>query len=122
MLHMLQRLYTYVACVCSKCFICFFRHTLQVCLFECCIYFAMAFQAFLGVFRSVSDVSVSTFLNVCYKCFIWMLQKQIECCISLLAFCCLVSVSPPLLDAGDVRTTMARVGRAVWMVRVIRAA
>jgi len=32
------------------------------------------------------------------------------CCISLLDFCSLASVSPPLLDAGDVPATWARVG------------
>jgi hypothetical protein len=38
-----------------------------------------------------------------------MFRKQIKCCISLLTFCCLASVSP-LLDAGDVRATWACVG------------
>ena len=37
-------------------------------------------------------------------------ENVIECCISLLVFCYQVSVSPPLLNAGDVRMTWARVG------------
>ena len=73
---MLQWLYMYVASFCSQCFICFSRHMLQVCLFECCICFTHMLQVFyldvayvfsmflsvLGVFASVSDA--------CFKCFI----------------------------------------------------
>jgi hypothetical protein len=39
-----------------------------------------------------------------------MFQKCIGCCIFLLAFYCLASVSPSLLDAGDFRVTWAHVG------------
>jgi hypothetical protein len=60
-------LHTYVPNVRSKCFICFFRHMLQVCLSGCCIcfthmlqvfyldvaYVCNGFQALLGVFASV---------------------------------------------------------------------
>jgi hypothetical protein len=44
--HMLQWLYTYVASFCFQCFICFCRHMLQVCLFECCIYFIHMLELF----------------------------------------------------------------------------
>jgi hypothetical protein len=44
---MLQRLYTYVANICPHCFICFFRHMLQVCLSGSCICFTHMLQMFL---------------------------------------------------------------------------
>jgi hypothetical protein len=72
----LQWLYTYVAGFYSQCFIYYFRHTLQVCLFDipyvshicckyfsgCCVCFYNRFKYFSGVFTNVSDV--------CFKCFI----------------------------------------------------
>jgi hypothetical protein len=76
-LHMLQWLYTYVASVYFKCFICFFRRMLQVFYLDvayvshiclqvflegCCICFAMAFQVFLDVFTSVSDTYFKYFI------------------------------------------------------------
>ena len=121
---MLQWLYTYVASVCSKCFIYFFRrmfasvfiwmlhvfHTYVTCILSgCCIYFAMVFQVFLQVFQ-MYVANVSTVLNLCCKYFIQMFRKQIGCCIFLLVFLLLAQVSPPLLDAGDVRAAWARVG------------
>jgi hypothetical protein len=45
-LYMLQWLYTYVTSVYSKCFICFFKRKLQVCLSGCCIYFTHMLQVF----------------------------------------------------------------------------
>ena len=76
---MLQWLYTYVASVCFKCFVyfsdicckCFYQDVdyvshicLQVFLSRCYIYFAIAFQVFLGIFASV--------LDACFKCFIFL--------------------------------------------------
>ena len=75
MLHMLQWLYTYVASVRSKCFICFFRSILQVCIFGCCICFTHMLQEYV---RNVSVVLVLC-CNRCFhvascNCFIWMLH------------------------------------------------
>ena len=39
--------YTYVGSFCSQSFACFFRHMLQVCLFECCICFTHMLQVFI---------------------------------------------------------------------------
>jgi hypothetical protein len=70
-LHMLQSLYTYVANVCPQCFICFFRHMLQVCFiqmlhmfhtyvasvsFGCCVCFAMDTHVFFWCFRRMLQV------------------------------------------------------------------
>jgi hypothetical protein len=115
-LHMLQWLYPYVANVRSQCFICFFRRTLQVCLSRCCICFTHMlqvfylnvayvlqwfFKCFIHVFfckcfrRMFHTFHLSS--DVCCKCCILMFQKQIRCCMSLLAFCFLALVSPPRL-------------------------
>jgi hypothetical protein len=63
---MLQWLYTYVANVCSKCFIYFFRHMLQACLFGCCMYFIWMLHIFYNCFSSV--------FRCFYKCFRRMMQ------------------------------------------------
>ena len=124
---MLQWLYTYVASFCSLSSI-FSRCMLQVCLFGCCICFthmlqvfyldvAYVLQWFLSVFRYFCKCFRCLFQvfymrsDVCCQCCIWMLQKQIGYCISLLTFCCLTLVSPlvirlalpPLLEACNVR-------------------
>jgi hypothetical protein len=65
---MLQNLNQNVAYIC-KCFKCFI-HMLQVFLSSCLHIFVMTthmFSSFFWYFASVSDI--------CYKCFIWMLQK-----------------------------------------------
>jgi hypothetical protein len=62
-LHMLQWLFTCVASVYSKCFICFFRHTLQMCLFGCCIYFTNILQMFY--------LNVEYALQRLFKCFMF---------------------------------------------------
>jgi hypothetical protein len=75
MLHMLQWLYMYVAKVCSKCFICFFRHKLQVCFLDVayvshiCLQvilhmLAMAFKCF-RCFASVLDIYCKCF--ICFR-------------------------------------------------------
>ena len=56
MLHMLQWLYTYVAIVCSKCFICF-RRILQV------FYLDVAYTCMLQVYV----LNISVILNLCCK-------------------------------------------------------
>ena len=91
---MLHAFYTYVACVLSG----------------CCIYFAMAFQAFSGVFTSVS--------NVCCKCFnyfriyvanvLTIFERRFHLDVSKIDR--MLRLSPRLTlarlsDAGDVRTT-----------------
>ena len=91
---MLQWLYTYVANVCSKCFICLFRRNLQVfylnvtyvsrICYKCFIWrlhmLAMTFKYFLGVLQvfQMYVASVLSVPDVCCKCFIWMMQKQMS--------------------------------------------
>jgi hypothetical protein len=71
---MLQWLYTYVASICSKCFICFqtyvgnvfiwmlymFTHMLQVFYLDVAHAFAMTFQVFFHVFLHVFHMHVSS--------------------------------------------------------------
>jgi hypothetical protein len=57
MLYMLQWLYTYVAKVCSRCFIRVFEWMLQICLSRCCVYF----------------IHVSSVSEACFKCLICLL-------------------------------------------------
>jgi hypothetical protein len=80
---MLQWLYTYVASVCSKCFL-LFKYMLQVCLSVCCICFTHTLQVFyldvayvfqwsfkcFQVFWQVFQTYVSSVSNTCFKCFI----------------------------------------------------
>jgi hypothetical protein len=66
MLHMLQRLYMNVARVCSKYFI-YFRHILQV------LYLDIAYVEMAKL--QVYVLNVSCVSNVCYNCFILVLQK-----------------------------------------------
>jgi hypothetical protein len=61
MLHILQWLYTYVVSDCSKCFICFFMRTLQICLFGCHICFTYMLQVFY--------LDVAYALQWLFKCF-----------------------------------------------------
>lgn len=76
-LHMLQWLYTYVASVCFKCFICFFRSVLQMFLFECCIcithMFANVFIRMLHMF-CIGFSSIFRCFRKCSicKCFIFL--------------------------------------------------
>jgi hypothetical protein len=68
-LHMLQWLYTYVASVYSKCFICFLETCCKYFLFwillsGCCICFAMTFQVFLAMKISFSEGQRISSLNV----------------------------------------------------------
>jgi hypothetical protein len=73
MLYMFQWLYTYVARVYSKCFICCFRRKLQVCLFGCCICFTHMLQIFyLDVVYVCNGFQV--FSRCFCKCFRCMLQ------------------------------------------------
>ena len=65
---MLQWLYTYVTKVCSKCFICFFRCILQVCLTGCCICFTHMLQVF---YLDVAYVCNESVLSRCYVCLQW---------------------------------------------------
>jgi hypothetical protein len=59
MLHMLQWLYMYVANVCSKCFIYFFRRKLHVRLSRCCICFTHMLQVFhLNIAHACNDFQV----------------------------------------------------------------
>jgi hypothetical protein len=73
---MLQWLYTYVASFCCQCLICVFsRHTLQLCLFGCCICFTHMLQVFYldvaYVLQWFSCVLASV-LDACFKCFIYL--------------------------------------------------
>jgi hypothetical protein len=78
MLQKVDRDIAYVAMaihICSKCFICFFRRMLQMCLFGCCICFTHMLQlfyldvahAFTIAFQVFSDVFTS-FLDASSKC------------------------------------------------------
>jgi hypothetical protein len=74
---MLQWIYMYVASVCFKCFIYFFRRTLQACLFGCCICFTHRLQVFIYIlhmfcssFSSVFWIFFSSVLDACFKYFI----------------------------------------------------
>jgi hypothetical protein len=78
---MLHMFHTYVACVLYGCCVCLQRF--QVFLRCFCKCFRYIFQVF----------HISSYIHC--KCCFRMFQKQIGCCISLLAFCCLASVSPP---------------------------
>jgi len=113
-------LYTYVACVYSKCFICFFRHTLQVFLFGCYIYFCNGFSS---VFRCF------------YKCFRRMLQvfQLFRTYVTNVSFGCFKSrssvISPSSPSAALSRclllfSMLVMSGRCgpSWMGRVVRAA
>jgi hypothetical protein len=67
----------YVASVCFKCFIYFFRRTLQACLFGCCICFTHRLQVFIYIlhmfcssFSSVFWIFFSSVLDACFKYFI----------------------------------------------------
>jgi len=62
MLHVAMIVHIYVASFCSQCFICFFKHILQVCLYvshiclqiflsRCCLYFCNGFKCFKVFFR-----------------------------------------------------------------------
>jgi hypothetical protein len=73
---MLLGLYTYVVNVCSRCFICFFRCMLQMCLSRCCICFIHILQVFYldaayvcNGFQ-VLQVFFQVFSDSCFKCFI----------------------------------------------------
>jgi hypothetical protein len=120
---MLQWLYTYVGSFCSQCFCCFSGRMLQVCLSvthmlhvrlsRCCLYFAMAFQAFPGVFTSVSDVRCKCFncfrafvANVLFGCF----KSRSGVASPFLPSVAFASVSPPLLSAGDIQVTSDGLG------------
>jgi ABC-type proline/glycine betaine transport system permease subunit len=70
------------------------------------------FQVFLQVFQTYV-ASVLAVLERMLQMFHLDVSKVDVCCISLLAFCYLASVSPPLFDAGDVRATE---GRTAWNV------
>jgi hypothetical protein len=73
---MLQWLYTYVASVCSQCFIYVFRRTLQVCLSGCCICFTHMLQAckcFILMFRMFAMI-FKCISGVFFKCF----QKHVS--------------------------------------------
>jgi len=52
-------------------------------LFGCYVCFTMVLRCFCKCFRYIFQVfHLSS--NVCCKCYIWMFQQQMECCISLL--------------------------------------
>jgi hypothetical protein len=74
MLHMLQWLYTYVASVCSKCFICFQTYAANV-LSGCCICFTQMLQVFY------LDVAC---LTMTFKCF----QVFCKCYVCCKCFSC----------------------------------
>jgi hypothetical protein len=112
---MLQWLYTYVANVCSQCFICVFRRMLQECLSECCIcfthmlemfyvdvaYVCNGFKCFFRFFASVSDASFKCFICLhtyiasivfgCFKSRSGVASPSLPRC--LLVFCYLASFS-----------------------------
>jgi hypothetical protein len=67
---MLQWLYTCVVNVCPQCFICFFRHMLQVYLYGSCICFTHMLQMFL----SRCCVRVANVFRCFCKCFRCMFQ------------------------------------------------
>jgi hypothetical protein len=87
MLHMLQKLYTYVANICSQYFICsdvcckcfiwmlymFHTYIINVFIWMLHMFCNVFFQVFSGVFTSISDV--------CFKCFI-CLQTHVAMCSS----------------------------------------
>jgi hypothetical protein len=136
MLHMLQWLYTYVASFCFQCFSCFSRLMLQVYLSECCTCFThmfhvfyldvayilqWLFQAFSGVFTSVSDI--------CCKCFnyfrMYVANVSFRCFKSRLGVASLSSfvASPRCLLLFSILVMFGQCGltwgRAAWVRRVI---
>jgi hypothetical protein len=70
------------------------------------------FKCFHVFFASILDTCFKYFIclqTYVAKYFIWMFHKQIRCCIFLLTFCCLASVSPP--PPGLVWTSVKQRGK-----------
>jgi hypothetical protein len=66
---MLPWLYMYVASVRFKCFICFFRHMLQVCLFRCYICFTHMLQDLSRCFICFAMTFLSVFMCIFLQLF-----------------------------------------------------
>jgi hypothetical protein len=63
----------YVASMCPQCFICFFKHMLQMCLSRCYICFTHMLQMFYLHVVYVNNgfqVFFVSVLDICFKCFI----------------------------------------------------
>jgi hypothetical protein len=112
MLHMLQWLYTYAANSCSQCFIYFFLHILQVCLFGCCICFHTynasvlldvahvynGCKCFPGVFASISDTYFKYL--ICFQTYVIIVASRCFKTISSRRRSLLARVGPMCLRAG----------------------
>jgi hypothetical protein len=85
-LHMLQWLCMYVASVYSQCFICFFRHMLQMCLSGCCICFTHTLQVFYLDVAYVCNCFSSVFM--CFMRMFWIFQP-FHTCVAIVSVGCL---------------------------------
>jgi hypothetical protein len=73
---MLQWLHTYVAIVCSQCFICFFRRLMLVCLSGYCIYFTHMLQVFIWMLHMFCNGFQVCFVSVSDTCFKYLIYLQ----------------------------------------------